>query len=125
MILQNHKFVFFFEICALAWVLLDVGNHKCVLQNHKLNSFHTIESILCMNESVSTFWMNFLNITGCVSERLKVSSKTFEKSEPADFDDTVTMQACYAIAEMFGFLWPAHGGVRRERAIVRGRERSA
>ena len=26
-------------------------------------------------EGISKFWMNFLNITGCVSERLKVSSK--------------------------------------------------
>ena len=30
-------------------------------------------------EGISKFWMNFLNITGCVSERLKVSSK-MEKS---------------------------------------------
>ena len=28
------------------------------------------------HEGISKFWMNFLNITGCVSESLKVSSKT-------------------------------------------------
>ena len=30
-----------------------------------------------MKDGISKVWMNFLNITGCVSERLKVSSKTY------------------------------------------------